>query len=105
MDTKIEGYAFLTGAFVLAGSSVVAGKVLAGLPVFFAAAGGAAIALLALVPLAAGEAGPREARCARRCPCWRPRPFSAWPSFASSCWRRSRGRAPRRLASRLASRP
>ena len=30
MDTRIEGYAFLTGAFVLAGSSVVAGKVLAG---------------------------------------------------------------------------
>ncbi len=60
MDTKIEGYAFLTGAFILAGSSVVAGKVLAGLPVFFAAAGGVAVALLALVPLAAGE--PRPAK-------------------------------------------
>ncbi len=58
MDTRIEGYAFLTGAFVLAGSSVVAGKVLAGLPVFFAAAGGAAIALIALVPLASREAKP-----------------------------------------------
>ena len=58
MDTRIEGYAFLTGAFMLAGSSVVAGKVLAGLPVFFAAAGGAAIALFALIPLAAGEARP-----------------------------------------------
>jgi drug/metabolite transporter (DMT)-like permease len=34
---------------------VVAGKLLAGLPVFFAAAGGTAVALLALIPLALGE--------------------------------------------------
>ncbi len=60
METKIEGYAFLTGAFILAGSSVVASKVLAGLPVFFAAAGGVAVALLALAPLAAGEARPAK---------------------------------------------
>jgi drug/metabolite transporter (DMT)-like permease len=58
METRIGAYASLAGGFILAGSSVVAGKMLAGLPVFFAAAGGAAIALFALIPLAAGETRP-----------------------------------------------
>jgi drug/metabolite transporter (DMT)-like permease len=58
MERRIGAYAALTGGFILAGSSVVAGKILAGLPVFFAAAGGAAIALLALLPLASREARP-----------------------------------------------
>jgi drug/metabolite transporter (DMT)-like permease len=53
---------------MLAGSSVVAGKVLAGLPVFFAAAGGAAIALLILVPLAAREPRPDRGALGRALP-------------------------------------
>jgi drug/metabolite transporter (DMT)-like permease len=64
MDSRIPAFASLTGGFVLAGSSVVAAKYLSGLPVFFATAGGAAIALLALLPLAALETrpDPRELR-------------------------------------------
>jgi drug/metabolite transporter (DMT)-like permease len=68
MDTRIGAYASLAGGFILAGSSVVAGKMLAGLPVFFAAAGGAAIALLALIPLAAGEARPDRGALRRSLP-------------------------------------
>jgi drug/metabolite transporter (DMT)-like permease len=56
VDTRIGAYAALSGGFILAGSSVISGKLLSSLPVFFASAGGAAIALLALLPLAAGEA-------------------------------------------------
>jgi Permeases of the drug/metabolite transporter (DMT) superfamily len=41
--------------FCLAGSSVLPGKVLSGLPIFFAAAAGAGIALLPLLPLAGTE--------------------------------------------------
>jgi drug/metabolite transporter (DMT)-like permease len=42
--------------FALAGSSVIPGKAIAGLPVFLASASGAAIALVPLLPLAAFEA-------------------------------------------------
>ena len=56
MESRIGAYASLSGGFILAGSSVAAAKFLAGLPVFFAAAGGTAVALIALIPLAAAEA-------------------------------------------------
>jgi drug/metabolite transporter (DMT)-like permease len=56
MESRLRAYAALAGGFVLAGSSVVAAKLLAGLPVFFAAAAGTAVALVALIPLAAAEA-------------------------------------------------
>jgi drug/metabolite transporter (DMT)-like permease len=68
MDARIGAYASLAGSFILAGSSVVAGKMLSGLPVFFAAAGGAAIALLVLVPLAVGEARPDRGALRRSLP-------------------------------------
>ncbi|MDP3178428.1 MAG: DMT family transporter [Spirochaetaceae bacterium] len=68
MDGRIGAYAALAGGFILAGSSVVAGKVLSDLPVFFAAAGGAAIALLALVPLASREARPDRGALRRSLP-------------------------------------
>ncbi len=56
MDARIGAYAALSGGFILAGSSVISGKLLALLPVFFASAGGAAIALIALIPLSLREA-------------------------------------------------
>ncbi len=70
MESRFGAYAALSGGFVLAGSSVVAAKLLAGLPVFFAAAAGTAIALVALIPLAAAEArsepGPARRDALRR---------------------------------------
>jgi drug/metabolite transporter (DMT)-like permease len=68
MNARIGAYACLAGGFVLAGSSVVAGKLLAGLPLFFAAAGGAAIAVMALVPVAAREARPAAGAMRRALP-------------------------------------
>jgi len=68
MEWRIGAHAALAGGFILAGSSVVAGKILAGLPVFFAAAGGAAIALLALLPLASREARPGRGALGRSLP-------------------------------------
>jgi len=68
VDTRIGAYAALSGGFILAGSSVISGKLLSGLPLFFAAAGGAAIALLALVPLAFREAKPERGALRRALP-------------------------------------
>jgi drug/metabolite transporter (DMT)-like permease len=68
MESRLGAYAALAGGFVLAGSSVAAAKLLAGLPVFFAAAGGAAVALAALVPLAAAEARPERGAWRRALP-------------------------------------
>jgi drug/metabolite transporter (DMT)-like permease len=68
MNARTGAHAALAGGFVLAGSSVVAGKLLAGLPVFFASAGGAAIALLVLLPLAAREAKPGRGALRRSLP-------------------------------------
>jgi drug/metabolite transporter (DMT)-like permease len=68
MNERTGAQAALAGGFILAGSSVVAGKVLAGLPVFFASAGGAAIALLALLPLASREARPGRGALRRSLP-------------------------------------
>jgi drug/metabolite transporter (DMT)-like permease len=68
MDTRFGAYISLAGGFVLAGSSVIAGKFLVGLPVFFAAAAGTAIALLVLVPLAAGETRPERGAMRRALP-------------------------------------
>jgi drug/metabolite transporter (DMT)-like permease len=68
MESRIGAYAALAGGFMLAGSSVAAAKLLAGLPVFFAAAGGAAVALVALVPLAATEARPEPGAMRRALP-------------------------------------
>jgi drug/metabolite transporter (DMT)-like permease len=55
---KPGAYVSLALGFALAGSSVIPGKALADLPVFFATSGGAAIALLVLLPLAATEKRP-----------------------------------------------
>jgi drug/metabolite transporter (DMT)-like permease len=65
-------YSSLALGFALAGSSVLPGKALADLPVFFATAAGAGIALLVLLPLAAfeGRSVPR-----RRGTPWRERPL------------------------------
>jgi drug/metabolite transporter (DMT)-like permease len=68
METRLGAYLALTGGFVLAGSSVVAAKLLVGLPVFFAAAGGTAVALVALIPLAATEARPERGAFRRALP-------------------------------------
>jgi len=61
MDSRLPGYAALSGGFILAGSSVVAAKFLGGLPVFFATACGTAIAFVALLPLAAREVKAKKA--------------------------------------------
>jgi drug/metabolite transporter (DMT)-like permease len=53
--TESGAYISLALGFALAGSSVIPGKALADLPVFFATAGGAGIALVVLLPLAALE--------------------------------------------------
>jgi drug/metabolite transporter (DMT)-like permease len=55
VTSRLGACAALSGGFILAGSSVVAAKLLTGLPVFFTAAAGAAIAFLVLLPLAIGE--------------------------------------------------
>lgn len=60
MSVSIHPFAFLALAFALAGSSVIPGKVLSGLPPFAACAGSAAVGLAALLPFAL-----REARAAR----------------------------------------
>jgi drug/metabolite transporter (DMT)-like permease len=61
-------YVFLALAFSLAGSSVIPGKVLSGLPPFAAAAGSAAVGLLALLPFAAREKGPARGTVGRALP-------------------------------------
>lgn len=61
-------YVSLALGFALAGSSVVPGKILSGLPVFFASAAGALIALLALLPFAAAEAKPERGAMRRAAP-------------------------------------
>jgi drug/metabolite transporter (DMT)-like permease len=61
VESRIGAYMALSGGFILAGSSVVAAKLLAGLPLFFAAAAGTTIAFLVLWPLAAREARAAEA--------------------------------------------
>jgi drug/metabolite transporter (DMT)-like permease len=63
--SRFGACAALSGGFILAGSSVAAAKLLTGLPVFFTAAAGAAIAFLALCPLAAREV-PAEEAASRR---------------------------------------
>jgi drug/metabolite transporter (DMT)-like permease len=61
-------YVFLALAFSLAGSSVIPGKVLSGLPPFAAAAGSAAVGLIALLPFAAREKGPARGTVGRALP-------------------------------------
>jgi drug/metabolite transporter (DMT)-like permease len=68
MESRLGAYLALAGGFILAGSSVVAAKILADLPVFFAAAGGTAVAFVALVPLAATEARPEPGAFRRALP-------------------------------------
>jgi drug/metabolite transporter (DMT)-like permease len=65
MDSRLVGYASLSGGFILAGSSVVAAKFLEGLPVFFASACGTAVAFVALLPLAAREMKSKKAASRR----------------------------------------
>lgn len=65
MASRLGACAALAGGFTLAGSSVVAAKLLTGLPVFFAAAAGAAIAFLVLLPLALREGAAEEAAARR----------------------------------------
>jgi drug/metabolite transporter (DMT)-like permease len=57
MQSSDRSFVFLILAFVLAGSSVIPGKVLSGLPPFCTAAGSAAVGLLVLIPSALREAG------------------------------------------------
>jgi drug/metabolite transporter (DMT)-like permease len=66
MATRTGACAALAGGFVLAGSSVAAAKSLAGLPVFLTAAATAAIAFLALLPLAARECSVADGGSAER---------------------------------------
>jgi drug/metabolite transporter (DMT)-like permease len=68
MSGPAGAYVFLALAFILAGSSVIPGKVLSGLPPFAAAAGSAAVGLLALLPFAAREKGPARGTVGRALP-------------------------------------
>jgi drug/metabolite transporter (DMT)-like permease len=68
MESRLGAYAALSGGFILVGSSVVAAELLTGLPVFFAAAGGTAVALAVLIPLAACEARPESGTLRRALP-------------------------------------
>jgi drug/metabolite transporter (DMT)-like permease len=60
VSASTHPFVFLILAFALAGSSVIPGKILSGLPPFAACAGSAAVGLAALLPFAL-----REARAAR----------------------------------------
>lgn len=75
-------YVSLVLGFALAGSSVIPGKDLAALPIFFATAAGAGIALVVLLPLAALEgrlSGPRASGGRRAL--WRALPLLALQAF------------------------
>lgn len=68
MSGTAGAYSFLALAFILAGSSVIPGKLLSSLPPFAAAAGSAAVGLLALLPFAAREKGPGRGTIGRALP-------------------------------------
>jgi drug/metabolite transporter (DMT)-like permease len=68
MDKNLRAYLYLSGGFILAGSSVAAAKLLLGLPVFFASAAGTAVALVILLPLSAAEARPAPGALRRALP-------------------------------------
>jgi Predicted membrane protein len=69
MKTASQGaYLSIALGFALAGSSVLPGKIVCGLPLFFAAASGAAIALLVLLPFALREKRPERGALRRALP-------------------------------------
>jgi drug/metabolite transporter (DMT)-like permease len=88
MGATASPFAFLALAFSLAGSSVIPGKILSGLPPFAATAGSAAVGLIALLPFALregrgafkGRAG-RDARAAATTTLRRALPLLAAQAF------------------------